>query len=72
MLSRALADGARLFILDFQRVPGVSRDWMLNHVRAGKETVIAEVEQGGFELVAELEIPGLEENYLFEFRRCKG
>ena len=66
---RALRPGGRLVIVDFERIPGVSRDWILGHVRAGKETVLAEIEAAGFRFEDEPEIEGLEENYVLRFRR---
>ena len=66
---RALKPGGRLAVLDFERIPGVSSDWVLGHVRAGKEVVRAEVEAAGFEFLAEPDVPGLEENYLLVFRK---
>lgn len=68
-LHSALADGGRVFVIDFERIPGVSREWTLGHVRAGKEVFIDEIQAAGFELVGEREIPGFEENYLLEFRK---
>jgi len=65
----ALRPGGELFIVDFERIPGVSRDWILGHVRAGKQTVIEEVTSYGFELVEEVDVAGLEENYSLRFRR---
>ena len=66
---KALKPGGRLAVLDFERVPGVSSDWVLGHVRAGKQTVRAEIEAAGFEFLAEPDVPGLEENYLLLFRK---
>lgn len=61
-----VADGL-LAIIDFRRVPGVSSRWILSHVRAGREQVIAEVEQAGFKLVDEpLKLRG---NYFVRFRK---
>ncbi len=54
-------------IVDFERVPGVSREWILGHVRAGKETVRAEVERAGFACEGEVPIPEFEENYCLRF-----
>ena len=65
----ALRPGGRLAVLDFERVPGVSREWVLGHVRAGKETVRAEIEAAGFVFESEPDVPGLEENYLIVFRK---
>ena len=35
----ALVDGGRLIVVDFERVPGQSRPWILDHVRSGKDAV---------------------------------
>ena len=68
-LRSALRPGGRLVVVDFERIPGVSRDWMLDHVRAGKEVFRAEIEAAGFGFVQEVDVAGLEENYLLIFRR---
>jgi predicted methyltransferase len=65
----ALRPGGRLVIVDFVREEGVSREWVLEHVRAGEATVRKEIEAAGFEFVAEPEVEGLEENYLLVFRK---
>lgn len=66
-IHRALKPGGTLVIVDFERIPGRSSHWVLDHVRAGRETVIAEVEAAGFRLV---EAPSLmRENYLLRFVR---
>ena len=66
---RAMRDNGRLFVVDFERIPGKSREWILNHVRAGKETVIEEIQAAGFQLVREVPIHGFVENYMLEFRK---
>jgi len=68
-IRRALRPGGRLAVIDFERIPGVSREWTLDHVRAGKETFRSEIEAAGFEIVRELELDGLEENYFLLFRK---
>ncbi|MCB1036811.1 MAG: methyltransferase domain-containing protein, partial [Acidobacteria bacterium] len=70
-LARALRPGGEMFVLDFERIPGISSAFILNHVRASKETVISEIEASGFELVEELDLPSLEENYLLRFRKSR-
>lgn len=65
----ALDEGGRLVVVDFERIPGVSRDWLLEHVRAGKETVIGEIEAAGFALLGEVEVDGFEENYYVRFTK---
>jgi ubiquinone/menaquinone biosynthesis C-methylase UbiE len=66
---RSLKDGGQLVVVDFERIPGKSRDWILGHVRAGKETVRSEIEAAGFKFVEETEIPGMEENYFLRFEK---
>lgn len=69
-LRRALRPGGELVILDFERIPGKSPAWVLEHVRAGKEVVIAEVLAAGFVRdPAEPEVDLLRENYFLRFRR---
>ena len=66
----ALSAGGILVIVDFERIPGVTREWILNHVRAGKDEVIAEVEAAGFRFVEQRQVPGLSENYFIVFERA--
>ncbi len=68
-LHRALRPGGQLVVIDFERIPGQSRPWLLGHVRAGKSVFRSEIEAAGFELEEEVEIPGLKENYFLRFRR---
>ncbi len=70
-IHRAMTDGGKLVVIDFERIPGVSREWTIDHVRADKQTFINEIQESGFELVAERNIPGFKENYLLEFRKAK-
>jgi len=65
-LQLALKPGGRLYLLDFERIEGVSRDFIMGHVRAGKETFAAEVEAAGFTPDGQLDA-GLTENYLLRF-----
>jgi len=68
-LRAALRPGGRLVVVDFERVPGVSRPWVLDHVRTGKREVIAEIEAAGFTRIDEPAVTGLKENYVLRFRR---
>lgn len=68
-LHEALRPGGELVIVDFERIPGVSREWILGHVRAGKDEVIGELSSFGFDLIEECVIEGLEENWVARFRR---
>jgi SAM-dependent methyltransferase len=66
---RALRPGGLLVVVDFERIPGVTRPWLLEHVRAGKSVFRAEIEAAGFEFQDEFSAPGLDENYVLRFRR---
>lgn len=67
-LKKSMKPGGRLVVIDFERIPGVSSEWTLGHVRAGKETFRQEIERAGFEFLRETEIEGFSENYFLEFR----
>jgi ubiquinone/menaquinone biosynthesis C-methylase UbiE len=64
-----LVAGGELVVIDFERIPGVSRDWILGHVRAGKDQFRQEIVRSGFEFVEEVSIEGFEENYFLRFRK---
>lgn len=68
-IHRALRAGGELVILDFIREPGLSRPWILDHVRAGEAVVQKEVEAAGFQLVRREDTPFLRENYVLRFRK---
>ena len=68
-IHRALKPGGSLVVVDFDRIPGESREFILGHVRAGKEVFRAEIIEAGFRFVDEVEIPTFVENYLLRFRK---
>lgn len=68
-LHAALRPGGRLVVVDFERIPGKSREFILNHVRAGREVFRAEIEAAGFEFVEAADVRGLRENYVLRFER---
>lgn len=68
-IHQALRPGGEIVVIDFERIPGESSEWVFEHVRAGKETVIDEITGAGFELVAEPEAPYLADNYVLRFRK---
>ena len=66
-IHQALVPGGALAIIDFRRLPGISNPWIMGHVRAGRQEVIAEVEAAGFRLEDEpLKLRG---NYFLRFRK---
>lgn len=66
-IHRALRPGGKVVVVDFHRIEGKSREWILNHVRAGQETVVKEIVSCGFKKVGEEKF--LEENYLVRFEK---
>lgn len=66
-LHQALRPGGMLVVVDFRRQPGRSSTWVMEHVRADRETVIDEIEAAGFRLVEDS--PLLQTNYLLRFVR---
>jgi hypothetical protein len=56
-------------LVDFQRVPGKSSEWVLGHVRAGREVFTREVEEAGFKVAGEEKF--LKENYLVRFVKAE-
>lgn len=64
----SLKVGGEVLIIDFERIEGVSSDWVMGHVRAGKDVVRAECEAAGFK-VEPLKLEGLKENYALRLTR---
>ena len=68
-INKALRPGGRLVLIDFERIEGKSRKWLMGHVRAGKEIFRAEIQDAGFRLVDEKQIEGFKENYFLVFTK---
>lgn len=65
----ALKPGGTLVVIDFDRIPGESREFILGHVRAGKEVFRKEIVGAGFRLDKEVNVPSFKENYLLRFTK---
>jgi ubiquinone/menaquinone biosynthesis C-methylase UbiE len=65
----ALKSGGEMVLVEFTRIPGESEDWILNHVRAGKEEFTTEILDAGLRLVEEHDAPFLPRNYVLRFRK---
>jgi predicted methyltransferase len=65
----ALRPAGELFLVDFTREPGLSPAWLLEHVRAGEDAVVKEVEAAGFVLLWRNHDIGV--NYALRFRRSR-
>lgn len=66
-IKRALRPDGMLVLVDFKRVPGVSRPYILEMVRAGEDTFSDEFGRAGFDLIDRND-DMLPENYLLRFR----
>src|SRR5262245_16906565 len=66
-MSAALRPDGLLMLVDFKRIEGVSRDYVLKMVRAGKGTFTDEFLNAGFELVGEI-LDLTPEHYLLKFK----
>jgi ubiquinone/menaquinone biosynthesis C-methylase UbiE len=66
-ISKALRPDGLLMLIDFKRIDGVSRDYILKMVRAGEGTFTDEFLNAGFELV-ERRDDMFPENYLLKFK----
>jgi predicted methyltransferase len=70
-IHKALKPGGRLVVVDFHRIPGKSREWILGHVRAPLEVVTKEIVESGFKKTGEVNIDGLKENYFVTFEKAE-
>ncbi|MGC6466326.1 MAG: class I SAM-dependent methyltransferase [Akkermansiaceae bacterium] len=68
-LLRAMKKGGTVVVIDFERIEGVTRKWIMGHVRAGKPVFRKEIEEAGFTFVEEVKVGGLKENYFLRFRK---
>jgi SAM-dependent methyltransferase len=68
-LRRALRPGGTLVLIDFERIPGITSEYLLQHVRAGREVFSDEIVRAGFRVRDEIELDGLEDNYILRFTR---
>ncbi|MGE0141974.1 MAG: class I SAM-dependent methyltransferase [Planctomycetota bacterium] len=64
----ALRSGGELVIVDFHRIEGTTRTWILEHVRAGEDVVRREIETAGFQFV-ESRHDLLVENWFARYRK---
>jgi predicted methyltransferase len=65
----ALKPGGRLVVIDFIRTPGTSRQWVIDHVRAGQDVFEREITESGFKKMCESK-GILKENYLTVFEKA--
>jgi ubiquinone/menaquinone biosynthesis C-methylase UbiE len=67
-IHRALRSGGKLIVIDFHRNPRFSSPWVMQHVRAGQDTVVREIQAAGFRFAEEK--PLLRTNYFLVFGKA--
>ena len=67
-IHKALKPGGQVVLIDFHRIEGVSREWILGHVRAGQEEFTKEIVDTGFKQVEEKK-DLLQESYFVRFAK---
>lgn len=65
----ALKKGGKLIVVDFERIEGKSREWLMGHIRAPKEVFQQEIVDAGFKFEEEVAVDGFVENYLLRFTK---
>jgi ubiquinone/menaquinone biosynthesis C-methylase UbiE len=66
-IHKALKPGGQMLVIDFKRIPGVTSEKMLKHVRAGQEVFTAEIRDAGFKQLDEMKL--LKDNYFIRFEK---
>lgn len=64
---RALRPGGEVILVEFHRKPGQSSEWILGHVRAGKDVFLEEIRLAGFKVAEEADF--MKESYLVRFQK---
>ncbi len=66
-IRRALRPGGQLVVVEFSRIPGVSSEWIMNHVRADQQTFTNEIAAAGFKRIDDVKF--LKESYFVRFAK---
>ncbi len=65
----ALRPGGQLLVVEYDKVPGKSDQWLLDHIRGTKEEFTSEIEEGGFQLTEDIRIEGLQNTFIRRFTK---
>ena len=68
-LRESLKPGGKLALVEFDRVEGQSTEFVLKHVRAGRDVFIKEIEAAGFKRAKSPKAPVLKENFFVTFEK---
>jgi ubiquinone/menaquinone biosynthesis C-methylase UbiE len=66
-IKSALRPGGVLFVVEFDKVPGTSDQWLLDHIRGTKEEFTREIEANGFRFTEEVDLDGLQHTFMRRF-----
>lgn len=66
----ALKPAGQLVIIDFDKIPGKTRPFLMKHVRADKDTFRSEVQTAGFKFLDDVKIDGFKQNYFLRFEKA--
>lgn len=66
-IRETMKDDAVFVLVDFERIAGVTREFVWNMVRAGKGHFTDEIIDAGFELIEE--VPFTDEHYILRFKK---
>jgi ubiquinone/menaquinone biosynthesis C-methylase UbiE len=70
-IRQALRPDGKLFLVEFDRVKGRSSDFVLKHVRAGRDVFVKEIEAAGFRRTSTAKAPALKENFFASFEKAQ-
>lgn len=65
----ALRPGGELVVVDFKRIPGETKEWIMKHVHADKEENKEEIISTGYTFLEEVPVEGLKENFVLRFAK---
>jgi ubiquinone/menaquinone biosynthesis C-methylase UbiE len=68
-IRQALRPRGRLVVIDFDRVEGLSADFVLKHVRASQDVFRKEIEAAGFWFEPVKKLPTFKENFFVRFEK---
>jgi len=66
-IHKALRSGGQLFLVEYDKRPGISRDWLIDHIRGTKKEFTKEIEAGGFNMAGDIKIDGLKDTFARRF-----
>ncbi len=69
-IHRALRRNGQVVLIDFHRKEGVSSEWVMGHLRAGKDVFVGEIESNGFRQT-ESRDGLLKESYFLRFAKTE-